>query len=73
MFATTSITPAPAAATGMPPPTPRSRPGRSTAAAARTAASSPMRPAATGHTAPDCPAFLMSRKNRPNETPDAVP
>ena len=29
--------------------------------------------AATGHTSPDCPAFRMSRKNRPNEAPDAVP
>ena len=29
--------------------------------------------AATGHTSPDCPALRMSRKNRPNETPDAVP
>src|SRR6266545_268943 len=47
--------------------------GRSTAAAIRTAASSPARPAATGHSSPDYPAFRMSRKNRPNEAPEATP
>src|SRR5438034_10743548 len=73
MFATTSITPAPAAVSRSQPLSWRGRTlRRARAAAAKTAASSPIRPAATGHSSPDCPALRMRRKNRPNEAPDAM-
>jgi len=50
-----------------------SRLRRSTAAAARTTASSPIRPAATGHSSLDGPGVRTRRKNRPNDAPDAMP
>jgi hypothetical protein len=74
MFAMTSIAPAPAAASsGRPPARRGSRLRRSTAAAISMTASSPIRPAATGQSAPDCPALRMRRKNRPNDAPETMP
>src|SRR5215472_17968374 len=74
MLATTSIAPAPAAASTRLRLGPRgSGLRRNVAAAIRTATSSPTRAAATGHSAPDSPPFRMRRKNRPKEVPEATP
>jgi len=62
-----------AAGSSLPPAPHGSMLRRSTAAAMRTTASSPIRPAATGQSSPDCPALRIRRKNRPNEVPEAMP